>query len=732
MDYDASKMTSQVWAPLVQIWEQRIEACKRAKKRFNAVHEQCLAFYHGAAGFMWQQTHNQRYFDGALPSPKFKITLNKAFEFVSIYGPSLFWQYPHRKVMSHNAVELRPELFGDPNDPQVMQIFQQFQMSEQQKRQSQDFANVEMSAYLNWSQRECNLVDHCQMSITEALMSGMGLLWPETYTPPGSETPYTKLRYGSVKDFYIDPDCHDPEMESAGYIMRRHVHTTWQLERMFGLADGALRGKGNLKSAEQTVREETRDAPRREDMIEWYEVWSKIGVGPRTASDEEGMLDTLDDVLGDYTYLCIAPTVNYPLNAHPTRFFGEDAWTEDDVKAAFEWRAANYGHPFPCWMDNRWPVSVLKFNRIPGTPWPLAPLGPGLGYLITLNVLMSSYVDQAWENRKTILAYMKSAAEDLEEALNTDEPFCKVGLQDNLHKNINEIMQIMKRPESNRDLLQAIAMVSEAFDKNVGLNELLYGQSSRQVRVAADIRERSARSSIRPDKMAGDVAMWMSSASQLEMFLAALHVEGGDLVHLLGEYGAAFWNMHFDQMDTVAMLREMKATVEASDVRRPNKERDTANIQALQQYVLPVLTQYGQMTGNYDPFNGMLESIGDAIETDTTRFQIPGPTPEEQQLQQVQAQLSQMASQLNLQRTEAETQQKLAQAQKAMTDAQVAIHSAGMDGTESQQDQKLRHNEELHDQKLIHEQEKQTQQLLFSESDMQMKEAASGSDDTED
>jgi len=357
-------------------------------------------------------------------------------------------------------------------------------------------------------------------------------------------------------------------------------------------------------------------------------------------------------------------------------------------------------------------------------------LAPGLGELIALNILTSSYVDQAWENRKTIIGYLESAGENVKEALESDAAFMKVPINDNMQKSIGDMIQFLKRSPANGDILQAIAMMDSGFDRAVGLNELMRGESARQVRVASDIRERSARSSVRPDKMAMDVAKWMSDASQLEMFLAAMHVDGSSLTHLLGGLGSQMWDQQFKGQPVEVLLREMKATVEASEVRKPDKERDTANIQSLQQYHMPTLTQFAQQTGNSDPYNGFLDAIGKATEMETKDFHLPPWTPpvdpEQQQLQQQMQQLEMAKTAAEVEDKKAGAGQKQATAQKAMVDAAATMAESVVnngDVREMEHEQKIRQREEEHDQGMIHNQESHVQKLLFEETEALLNEA---------
>lgn len=738
-------LQSNFFRPLRDVWLERIRAAQNAKARFDKIGKMCNDFYESQQGFMWK---DQAYFNGKLPEPKFRITIAKAFEFVAIYGPHLFWQYADRKVTSQKRLKLNPELFGDPNDPQVQQQAEQVIGMEAQEQSLQNFLNEMMTIYLNWSQREQpgSLIVHGMMSIIESLIKGMGLLWPETYSPPGTEDTFTKLRHDSVDNLLIDPDCKDPLWETASYIMLRHITPTWQVEKMFGLERGSLADKGSHASAELNARmnaNHAQNSTKTFDCIEWYEIWSKAGVGPRTTKLNHHMLDMFDDKLGDFAYLCIAEKVDFPLNAPPEKFFGEEAADEEVVKEMFQWRCRDYGSPFPAFMDNRWPVSVLSYNPVVGSPWPLAPLAPGLGELIAINILTTCYVDMAWHKRKEILAYHQSAASELMDALESDEAFVKVKLNDNIHNNISEVMQFLQRPATQTDLLQALDIVSANFDRRVGLNPMQYGESKTQIRIAADSRAKMDAISIRPDKMSGDVGRWMSDASQLEMFLAVMHVEGKSLTHLLGAFGASQWDEAFAEAPIAQVMREMKATVEASEIRRPDRERDTANIQAMQQFVLPILQQYAQETTDTAPLNKFFVMAGETMDMHGPVAELPPwtpPPPDEEQaamqkaaqeaeLQKVQAEAAAKAAaakkseadsgraMADAQRLGADTQRIGADTQRLMIEAAVKAKDANTPTggmiNEMKHEQELRHKEEMHLQNLIQTQEEKTQMLLF-------------------
>jgi len=756
-----SEMTAAFYKPLIDVWVSRKNAAVQAKKRFTETGSICNDFYESQRGFMWKREAGaNKYFDGFIPKPKFGIVVAKAFEFVAIYGPHLFWQYASRKVISQRRLKLTPDLFGDMENPEIKQFAEQTMAKEAMEESLQAFLNSMMTIYLEWSQREQpgTLMTHGMMAVIESLVKGMSLLWPEVYSHPGSEAKYTRLQFETVDNLLIDADCKDPLWETAGYIMCRHINPVWEVERKFGLERGSLKNFASHSSSElESRKDSSHEPPKRDtfDCIEWFEVWSKVGIGPRTSKMSSKMLDAMDDVVGDFAYLCFAPTVDYPLNAPPERFFGPDGQPiaaeeappmdgedpmmmegmapegpegqqpadEEAVKEMFQWRCHGYGEPFPCWMDNRWPVSAIFYHPVVGSAWPMASLAPGLGELIGINILTSCYIDMAWSKRREILAYHKSAATELADALNSDEAFVQVGLNDNLHRSINEVVQFLQHPQTQTDILQARAILMEDFNRRVGLNEMQYGESRTQIRVASDSRQKAEAISIRPEKMSKDVARWYSEASQLEMFLAVMHVKGKDLTHLLGEFAATQWDEAFSQMPVEQVMREMKASVEASEVRRPNKERDTANVQAMQQYMLPMLQLFAQSTTDTGPLNEMLAFMHEAMDFTGNAIELPPwspPPPDEEQAEMAKADAmakirkmmaEAIAKEASVQKTEADAQKSMVQAAQIMVESSMP---GGMVG-ELKHEQEIRQKEEQHQQGLVHKEQTQIQQLLLDE-----------------
>ena len=68
--------------PLVTGWLGKIEAAERSRKRGTELKDECLMFYNSSAAAMWDPAYSKKFWTG-IKAPKFRITINKAFELVA-------------------------------------------------------------------------------------------------------------------------------------------------------------------------------------------------------------------------------------------------------------------------------------------------------------------------------------------------------------------------------------------------------------------------------------------------------------------------------------------------------------------------------------------------------------------------------------------------------------------------------------------------------------------------
>jgi hypothetical protein len=92
-------------------------------------------------------------------------------------------------------------------------------------------------------------------------------------------------------------------------------------------------------------------------------------------------------------------------------------------------------------------------------------------------------------------------------------------------------------------------------------------------------------------------------------------------------------------------MREMRSRLEANSMRKPNKRKDNENMQQFGAFLLPVAQWYAGATGNTEPLNAFLRSMGKAVDQDVEGWLMPpinqqqGPSEEEMAQMQEAAEL---------------------------------------------------------------------------------------------
>lgn len=619
--------------PIITTWANAIKAAESDRQKWHETAEICRQFYSGSVGFMWESRFRNKYLRN-MPETKFEITIAKAFELVSIVGPTLMWDYPGRVITNYDRLEI-PEAFWD--DEEMMATWTQEYQKDLAVSKTR---NMLMQHYLNYSQREQpggGLKVDCQMAIIDSLVTGRGVMRVDPYEPPGGTGTLTGCFYVHPDDLFIDPDCTRANLSNAKWIAIRHETHHSELERQFGWPSGSLKSK-STKSTKTSAASQDFGAtwsPKNaaSDIVVWYEVFSKFGCGQRFKDCKTEWGNALEQV-GDYAYLCFIKDSNELLNVRNA--FLETADMEA-VKAAFDWPTRYYD-------DSRWPVALLDYWLNTKSAWPMAPLAMGLGELIFLNVFISSLADRIFQDGLTKAAIRQELADDAVSKLLSYKHEV-VSLNPSIAGNINELVSFLQRPQTNFDAFRMLEYVSMLFDKRVGLMELMYGLNpgGKVSRTAADATIKGEAVSTRPEYMAKQVENWHTEMANLERIAAAEHVSGKSLVPLLGRMGSALWDQLITNEDPIVYMREMRCRVEANSIRKPNKAKDNQNMQQLAGFTLPVLQWYAGSTGNTEPLNAFFKTMGDAIEQDISSWllppiQPPVPNPEEEQMKELEMQ----------------------------------------------------------------------------------------------
>lgn len=665
--------------PLCSAWVGKLEAAERSRAKWREVKAECMMFYSKSAAAMWDPSYSRKFWHG-VKAPRFRITLNKAFEFVAVFGPNLFWDMPHRNVERAAAFELPPELLqADPEAQMVLQQLQQSQVMESAR--AKIVANL-MGWWLNYTPREQpggGLAQHSDLAVMDALIKGRGVMCLRPYKMPGSGRTLTGAFREPPENLLIDPDF--KTLDEARWISIRHVEPHWQTERRFQLPDGSLREKSSLESSwtmsELTTTDDRssghRAAGLTNDLVVWYEIFSKTGVGARMTGVELGIKDHLENVAGDHAYICVSPSIPYPLNCSTEAL--RKGMRDDQVKQAFSW-------PTPLWADDRWPIEVLDMYPDPECAWPIPPISPGLGELKFLNFLVPWLANRVYSSSRDFWAvagpHVEHYTKYLQEGADQTLIPTPVTVDD-----VRKAVTILQQPETRMDVWKIIELVSGLFDKRVGLTAGAYGQNEdgTQNRTAEETAAKQRAVGVRPQYMQKRVLSWQSRIAQVEAFLARWFVTGDDVLPGTGPVGKYLWEKYIMSTDVELVTRQMQYTVEASSIRRPDRERDIANYQQVLQIFAPVAQQYGAESGNYEPFNFMMQQWAKFHDADLSGAAIPPqePDPAAQELQQ-------RAQQAEVGKVEAEAQKLMAEAQAVGTEAQMAQVQAQAEMQKQQQE----------------------------------------------
>lgn len=634
--------------PLVHAWLQKIDLARGDKHdKFGKWATEAKKFFDGAHDFMWDDASARLgpasflAAEGNSWKPTFRMSYNRMFEAVALYGPAMYFRNPAIQCTPLESPEFAPESFGiDPNsfDPEQQFAMQGFAAAASEHMQviadRRSMADC-YQAYLNWVQRVGDKKRQTRRAITDALVTGAGYLKTTLDTSESSGIRFPRSVYVSSDDILKDPDAEYEE--DVQWMAERFVLPLNLVEQLYDLPPDTLRGhletfSHEAESGRGKTRRKDDGRGRSFDLLEGYRIYSKNGFGnllkgeanqkgrapsnPKTAYDASWM--------GRYCHLVVARGVPFPLNLPP--------WLLADQEAAF--MAAQW--PCPFWQElNKplaWPFSELRFYDKPGCVWPVSLFKSVAGEMKFINWCMSFLADKAASSCQTILVRAKAAGAEIQKQLaGADAPFAVMELSDLLGMKPSELLSFIQAPAFPVDIWNVIAAVDERIDKRLGLTELLYGMSGRQIRSAAEADVKAAQVSIRPDDMANSVEDWVTLSVLKEAECARYHLAGQDVGLVLGPLGSSLWDRHVETTDPNAVVNEYSFRIEAGSTRKPNKAGRVAQLQEFGQYALPVMQQFAAM-GQMAPYNAYMTEMARALDMDAQPFLIdmpPQPQPGE-------------------------------------------------------------------------------------------------------
>lgn len=642
--------------PVVEAWLSMIgKADEHRDKQFGENAEFFHRLYTEKHDFVYDEACKNRGASREVAAPAWKMTFNKVAELVQLFGPHLYHKNPNRHVLPSKP-GLPDELFQlqYPDPMQAQAVLQQRQFSLMADKAT---AGV-LGAVLNYLPREFDLKRESLLAIDEGLIAGRGFLWHEMYSPPGSPDLWLPRTYfKSWRDCGIDPDAEC--VREATWCYLKCTAPYFDVEKEYGLEPGSLKKVAKGESANRQARMESDgrgDTSRRQgvshDLITYYKVWSKRGMGHKLSAPpadkafalgNENLQSTLDQ-FGDYCFVVVCEGVPYPLNLPPDI---QNADIEPDVSEDPEAAQANREDlmrrvrwPVPFHLEEGgWPFTELDFHPVPNSLWPMAHLFPAIGELMFLDWAFSWLAGRIEKTGRTLIFAAGTLADEIERVMRKGKDL-EIARLDQMHRNIKEFVECFTFPEVNKDVWEIIDRVMREFEKRTGLNDLLYGMAGKQMRSASEAQMREQAISTRPDDMADKVEDWQGKAARKEALMlrrmvppqmvAPIFREDFQPELMLVGPATSWWGQKVyvpydpDAPETgAAVEREYEYGIESGSVRKPNLERDQSNSDLAAQTYLPVLQAHYQATGDPGPLNGFTRIWAETHQMDPEPLMLP-------------------------------------------------------------------------------------------------------------
>lgn len=620
--------------PMMGLCQQWLHAIKLAGDvkfdKFGKYALEARKFFDGNHNFMWEPEYASG--EGGFLNkevgniePNFKMTVNRIFEAVALYGPALYHQNPTVLATARQHRTLPLEALGlNPTNPMDVQQHYNYTIRKEYQRRAKEAHAQIIQDYSNWIQYDTEKRKHGRRVIGEAVITGLSFFWTEIEEMPklGIRRPIS--RFVSEQDVVVDPDAE--YWEDVQWVARRRRQPRNVVEDKFQLGEDALKQYGHYTSiqAQAQVYGHTPDMVERtasglsHDIIEYWEIYSKNGFGQRLKGDHTAHIraNANFQMFGDVCYLAVGKDIPFPLNM-PTEAFMTESF--DDLFLRAQW-------PIPLFsIEGGWPFEALYFYEKAKTVWPISLVKPVIGQMRFVNWCMSFLADKVAASCHDYIGIVKAAGKDIQEQIVSGYgPYTIIEISDLFGKTITDVVSFISSPEFNSSIWEMVAQVTDQIDKGLGLTPLMYGMTDTQIRSATEANMRNSNISVRPDDMANQTEECLSRTVTKEIQAARWICSGKDLEPVVGPEAAYVWDSQIRTDDPAVIVRDFDFRIEAGSARKPNLATRIENLVQLGQYALPVMQEM-LMGGYAKPWNWFINAWGDAMQLDTTGAQIQLP-----------------------------------------------------------------------------------------------------------
>ena len=642
---------------VTELWRQQIKLCEKRKERdFGRTAKEIMEFVGRSRA---DEQSIETLIDGVAAPPekadKRLRAINMTQAFIDIMSPYVFARVPNRLVTPRRP-QIPPELEEAVPDAANMQAA---------IKQRDTLTAFLLQWWLNYCPKVYGLTEQGKIAVADGLSKGMGVLWLELCEGP--EGPIPASYADTVDNFLIDADAQ--QLREAGFICRRRRQSVWRVAQETGEKPDDLRGKATsarMQAADDVQGRTQGNGQPRGDVYEYYEIWSVMGLGekllgaPNEMQKKGAFYDLLEQV-GPYVHFTIGPGIDHPLGMSPDKLsiYGAPGESDDTgpseyagegeggrARAALEppvpealevlkemlaWPIKTYANP-----DNPWPVNPLVFKPRPDTPWPKAILEAALPLQRIIDRIAQTLMNRVRAAGRDVGLVSQALEEKVVDAMESLKDLELVPVaEDKLKEMTENLIQWIKFPEMNKDILPILRTLQEWFRELTGMDPAVFGGIPKtQDRSAKASSMREAGLSRRPDDYADAVEAWQSAVSASEALAARLLVDANTVAPLFGEvdestgeipatkdgqtaYGplTQAWMRLVSTDNPAIAAAEMSYQVEAGSGRRRNKQLLQQNAQQLYTMLSQQFYAFGETPfGSFKPYINLVRMVGESFD----------------------------------------------------------------------------------------------------------------------
>lgn len=634
----ANEQPEDILKSVARGWLKKIELAEKHKRPFTEDAREAMDFFDGPQNWFWREQYAKGEFgyNRSITPPGFRMQVNRVFEAVKLFASVIYHRNPTRTVTPNKYPTLTPEALGVmPEDPMAMQQFMMASQQADQLKVIRGTVSQIMARLLNYTPNELDLKTHSRRVVDEAIIKGMGVWWTELVTFQNGRRMVGSFA-DSVDNLLLDPDA--TEIEDILWCARRCVHPIDVVAAKYGIDREKLKGNlegrnhpssrtddaGGVTRFDENGRSVGHQVGKTNDLITYWKIWSKTGLGDRLKDmpkDSRGVFDAV----GENCYIVVAQGVDEPLNIRPELLqepVDEETGLPPTLFRAVQW-------PIPFWAENNgWPFTYYAPHRKPGYVWPISHIKPGIPELRFLCWAFSFLAQRVATSCETLIGVSKAADQDIKDQIlsQSEAGFKIVEVSEMMGRSVNDLISVFQLPNVTNEIWNVIQAVTDMLDKRLGMTELIYGLTTSQMRSATEASVKSEQISVRPDDMAELLENSMSQLSRKEALASRWLLTPEDVAPILGPLGVYAWQQYIMALDPSEVAHEYEYRIESGSARKPNKATRVEQMNTALQTLGPVLQQLIPM-GNAEPFNALIMDWAESMDLDATPYLVPPPTP---------------------------------------------------------------------------------------------------------